>query len=117
MFFVGILNVSAFVVVSKTSQVAPKPITAKVATELVKTSYPELAGYPSDSLPPKTITYKKSLDGWYLAFIQLGSGRPILSASCFFVSNYKIVQPNGTYVPVSSSGQTEKMTISPVTCK
>ena len=35
----------------------------------------------------KSIKTEKGPDGWYVAFIQEGSGRPIIDVSCFLVKN------------------------------
>ena len=57
------------------------------AINIVKTAYPEFANYPNDHLPPQSIKTEKDSDGWYIAFVQEGSGRPIVWAKCFFVKN------------------------------
>lgn len=57
------------------------------AIETIKSKYPELKEYPTDKLAPKTIKTEKATDGWYIAFIQEGSGVPVISAECFWVKN------------------------------
>jgi hypothetical protein len=55
------------------------------AIRIVHNTYPELEVYPSDELPPRSIRTEKAPGGWYVAFIQEGSGLPILSAQCYYV--------------------------------
>jgi hypothetical protein len=89
-------------------------LTRESAIGLVKAKYPELVGYPSDGLPPRSIGSEDSSEGWYLAFIQNGSGRPILSARCFLVSDEGNVTPTGQYEPHSMP---ELLAISARTCQ
>ncbi len=49
--------------------------------------HPELAAYRTTSLPPSSIETKDAPDGWYVGFIQSGSGVPgILNAKCYHVT-------------------------------
>jgi hypothetical protein len=57
------------------------------AIRILRNAIPDLRTYPSDALPPRSIRAEQAPDGWYIAFIQEGSGLPILSARCYFVSN------------------------------
>ena len=67
------------------------------AIEIIKNRFPELKEYPSDKLPPKSIKTEKADDGWYVAFIQEGSGVPIIGARCYWVkNNNKIMQKEYT---------------------
>jgi hypothetical protein len=85
------------------------------AINAVKSSYPDFASYPSNELPPKGIYAEESNEGWYLAFIQFGSGRPILGADCFFVkTSDNSVYPTGKFVPEPAD---TRITISPRTCE
>lgn len=61
------------------------------AISLIQRTYPELLGYPSDNLPPRLIKAEKADDGWHVAFIQNGSGVPIIRARCFLVSNDVVI--------------------------
>ena len=74
-------------------------ITEADAIKTIQNQYSEFQTYPSDSLPPKTIQTQQTTDGWYVAFVQEGSGKPIISANCFFVNNDKSVKTNGVYEP------------------
>jgi hypothetical protein len=65
------------------------------AIELLQNTYPELRAYPSDELPPRSIRTEQTPDGWYVAFIQEGSGLPILSARCYFVGNDQVTMVTG----------------------
>lgn len=89
-------------------------MTREAAIGLVAAKYPELASYPSEALPPRTIISESSLEGWYLAFVQNGSGRPILSARCFKAVMDGTVVPSGEYIP---HGEPEPLTISAKTCQ
>jgi len=55
------------------------------AIQLLQDTYPELRAYPSDELPPRSIRTEHTTEGWHVAFIQEGSGLPILSARCYYV--------------------------------
>lgn len=57
------------------------------AIEIIKNRFPELKEYPSDKLPPKSIKAEKADDGWYVAFVQEGSGVPVIGARCYWVKN------------------------------
>jgi len=69
------------------------------AISLLKAAYPEYKNYPNDNLPPQSIQTKQASNGWYVAFVQEGSGRPILEAKCFLVSNEKTITIIGKYLP------------------
>jgi hypothetical protein len=74
-------------------------LTNSEVISLLKTAYPEYKNYPNDNLPPQSIQTKQSSNGWYIAFVQEGSGRPILEAKCYFVSNDKSITFIGEYLP------------------
>jgi len=61
------------------------------AIATVRDSFPELRGYPSDNLPPRSIRTERDSDGWFVAFVQEGSGIPIIDARCFHVGNDRSV--------------------------
>lgn len=89
------------------------------AIETVKNQFPELREYPSDKLAPKSIKAEKASDGWHVAFIQEGSGRPIISAKCFFIDNQKNIMSMKTYTPgveENSSADFSPKTCSPGAC-
>jgi hypothetical protein len=65
------------------------------AIRIVHNTSPELEAYPSDELPPRSIRTEKAPGGWYVAFIQEGSGLPILSARCYYVGNDREVRLTG----------------------
>jgi len=65
------------------------------AITMVKEHYPELKDYPSTTLPPRSIRTEQSAEGWYIAFIQEGSGRPVIAARCYLVNQE--VSIKGTY--------------------
>ena len=69
------------------------------AISLLKAVYPEFKNYPNDNLPPQSIQTKQASNGWYVAFVQEGSGRPILEAKCFLVKNDKTITIIGEYLP------------------
>ena len=69
------------------------------AISLLKAAYPEFKNYPNDNLSPQSIQTKQASNGWYVAFVQEGSGRPILEAKCFLVADDKTISSIGEYVP------------------
>jgi len=80
------------------------PVTSAImseskAIEIIKNQFPELKEYPSDKLAPKSIKTEKAPDGWYVAFIQEGSGRPIILAKCYFIDNSEKITNTGVWSP------------------
>jgi len=73
--------------------------TTEQAVSAIKARYAELADYPSDSLPPRSITTEKDSKGIYVAFIQNGSGRPIIGARCFLVTSNGTITETGQFSP------------------
>lgn len=91
---VGILVVTFFVFKQPRQTITTKD----QAIAYLQQQYPELKEYPSDNLPPRSIVEEKADEGWYVAFVQEGSGRPIIEADCFWVKEDKsIIQRK--YVP------------------
>jgi hypothetical protein len=85
-----------------------------VAVSLIKAQYPQLADYPSDNLPPRSILVE--YDGqYYVAFIQNGSGVPIISARCFAIGANEIISEIGSFEPLT--GQSPALNISAKTCQ
>jgi hypothetical protein len=74
-------------------------LTESEAISLLKAAYPEFKNYPNDNLPPQSIQTKQASNGWYIAFVQEGSGRPILEAKCFLVRDDKTIMSIGVYAP------------------
>lgn len=74
-------------------------LTKSEVISLLKAAYPSYKNYPNDNLPPQSIQTKQSSNGWYVAFVQEGSGRPILEAKCYFVSNDESITFIGEYLP------------------
>jgi hypothetical protein len=74
-------------------------LTESEAISLLKATYPEFRNYPNDNLPPQSIQTKQTSNGWYVAFVQEGSGRPILEAKCFLVADNRTITCIGEYVP------------------
>ncbi len=87
-------------------------LTEAESITLVKKQYPEFNSYPSDNLPPTSIKSERANDGWYLAFIQNGSGIPIIEAKCFFVNADKQISLVGEF-----KNKEFEMDISPQTCR
>lgn len=69
------------------------------AIETIKNQFPELKEYPSDKLAPKSIETQKTENGWHVAFVQEGSGVPIILARCYFIDNTKEITSTGVYSP------------------
>jgi len=84
------------------------------AIETIKNQFQELKEYPSDKLAPKSIKTEKAANGWYVAFVQEGSGRPIISAKCYLVDNQKNIMSEKTYNPTIGEDSTAEF--SPITC-
>ena len=74
-------------------------LTEAEAISLLKAAYSEYKNYPNDNLPPQSIQTKQASSGWYIAFVQEGSGRPILEAKCFLVTDNKTITSIGVYLP------------------
>lgn len=74
-------------------------LTEGQAIRILQDSYPELTDYPSDTLPPRSIRSEADGEGWYVAFVQEGSGRPMLGAKCFHVSADESVRATGEFQP------------------
>lgn len=91
-----------------------KTISEATAIEIIKNKFSDLKEYPSNQLPPKSIKTEKANDGWYVAFIQEGSGKPIIGAKCFFVNNNEDVVEIDKF---DSSINNNTLNISPKTCK
>ena len=92
----------------------PQPIIAlreKEAIDTILIQYPELALYQTTNLPPSSIESTQSADGWYVGFIQRGSGVPgILNAKCYYVQSNKTITPIGEYVQ-GTSGAMENINL------
>jgi len=95
------------IVISGCSTVKENTIESK-AISVIKEKYSEFKDYPSNNLPPKSISTEEWNDGWYVAFIQEGSGRPIISAKCFFVDAHNNITNNGEYIPALGDDSIQK---------
>jgi hypothetical protein len=85
------------------------------AVAKIKAKYSEFSDYPSDLLPPKSIKYAQVNDIWYVAFIQEGSGVPIISAKCFTVDGSDVVTLFSEFTPQNNDVLTNPF--SPIYCK
>jgi hypothetical protein len=113
--FVAILFVGAIFWYLNGSKTATSGILSEsTAIETIKNQFPEFKEYPSDKLAPKSIKTEKATDGWYVAFVQEGSGRPILSAKCYLIDNQKNIVSEKTYNPAIGEDSTAEF--SPITC-
>jgi len=74
-------------------------LTESEAISILKKDYPEYQNYPNDNLPPQSIRTDEDIDGWYISFVQEGSGRPIIKAKCFFVDNNGNIRVIGEFEP------------------
>lgn len=70
----------------------------------IKAKYPELKDYPSDKLPPRSIVIEQEQNNLYVAFIQNGSGRPIIGARCFLIKSDSAIVENGNFTPSNDNG-------------
>ena len=66
------------------------------AVRILQNACPGLKGYPSTTFAGRSVRTEKAADGWYVAFIQHGSGVPIISARCYLVGDDRTVTPTGT---------------------
>jgi hypothetical protein len=89
-------------------------ISESQAIGVIKNQFPEFKEYPSDKLAPKSIKTEKADNGWYVAFVQEGSGRPIISAKCYLIDNQKNIMSGKTYNPAIGEDSTAEF--SPITC-
>jgi hypothetical protein len=83
------------------------------AIRIVQETWPDLRDYSPGHLTLKTIGTQKVPDGWYVAFIQEGSGVPIISARCYHVGNDLTVRQAGQ---LNHSTMVQRGDFSPVTC-
>jgi len=84
-------------VIDKYTNLRVEEISQVKAIEIMQNRFPELKEYPSDKLPPKSIKVEKADDGWYVAFVQEGSGVQVIDARCYWVkNNNKIMQKDYT---------------------
>ena len=86
-------------------------LTESEAISLLKAAYPEFKNYPNDNLPPQSIQTKQASNGWYVAFVQEGSGRPILEAECFLVRDDKTITSIGVYAPKVGGDSLEDLSV------
>jgi hypothetical protein len=93
-FLIFLIIASSIIYLTKN---AKNNLTEDKAISVLKFSYPEYQNYPNDNLPPQSIRTKKDINGWYVAFVQEGSGRPILGAKCFFVNNKESIRFIGEF--------------------
>ena len=70
----------------------------------IKAKYPELKDYPSDKLPPRSIVIEQEQNNLYVAFVQNGSGRPILGARCFLIKSDNTIVGNGNFTSNNDNG-------------
>jgi hypothetical protein len=83
------------------------------AIRIVQETWPDLRDYSSGYLTLKTIRTQRAPDGWYVAFIQEGSGVPIISARCYHVGNDRTVRQTGL---LDHSVMVQSGDFSPKTC-
>ena len=82
------------------------------AIRIIQETWPDLRNYPSE-MSLTSIRTQKAPDGWYAAFIQEGSGLPILSARCYHVGNDRTVRQTGL---LNHSIMVQPGDFSPETC-
>ena len=119
-FIVGILFgvLGTIIFLSQKPEVS-NTFTKDDAIKLLQTQNPEFKDYPSDNLPPRSIKTGEAENGWYIGFVQEGSGRPIISATCFFVDNQKNIMSQRIYNPTieeDSMAEFSPRTCSPGAC-
>ena len=93
---IGVLSIVFFAINQQRQSVV---FTEAQAIDFIKQKYPELKDYPSDNLPPKSIVAEKDGQIWHIAFVQNGSGRPIIEARCFVLGSDKSIEEK-KYIPL-----------------
>ena len=100
-------------------QTTPQTIMTQSASDKaiakVKAQNPDLKDYPSDLLPPKSIRYAELNGTWYVAFLQEGSGVPLISAKCFTVDGSGVVTLFSEFTP--QQNEVLNNNFSPISCK
>lgn len=102
-----------FALIISQSDQKPK-LSEQQAIGIIKAQFPELRSYPSTGLPPTSIITEQSPEGWHIAFVINGSGRPYISAECF------LVRPDKTFSLIAVLGSehaNDKARLSPKDCK
>lgn len=82
--------------------VSPIPMSESRAMSVIQDQFPALKDYPSDDLAPRSIHTEQADNGWYIAFVQEGSGRPIIRVQCYFVDTTEEVTSTGVFSPEDS---------------
>jgi hypothetical protein len=82
-----------------TSQAETAAVTAEAAVAAVVRRHPDLAGWGSTSLPPRSVeTAARPGGGWFVGFIGRGSGRPgVLEGRCYRVDASGRVASTGRF--------------------
>ncbi len=100
---IGLIIIAIIFVMFYSLNKTEKVLGEEEAINSVIEAYPELAVYKTMELPPSSIKTLQKVDGWYVGFIQNGSGLPgIRRAECYNVSLENIVVQVGTYQPSDS---------------
>ncbi len=111
---IGLLLLCSIFIISCIKQPFTEKLSESEAISILKIANPEFKDYPNNNLAPQSIKTEKMTDGWYIAFIQEGSGRPIISAKCFLIDNQKNILSMRQYNPkVEENSNAE---FSPKTC-
>lgn len=85
-----------------TKVVSPIIMNESTAIAVIQDQFPTLKDYPSDDLAPRSIHTEQARNGWYIAFVQEGSGRPIIRVQCYFVDTTEKVTSTGVFSPEDS---------------
>lgn len=87
---VVLILIASYFYFKKPNNTTPITMSEAVAIETLKAKFPELKDYPDNNgFPPKVIKTEQASDGWYVAFIEEGSGVPIIDVRCFLIKNNK----------------------------
>ncbi len=113
----GVLIIAGCVVLLVALLVSTKPkthgfATANEVTAYLQGKYPELLS-TGGGLVPRSITIERVGTDWYVAYVQNGSGRPIISARCFRVASDAKVTEQSYTVPLEDRATK----FSAVTCR
>jgi len=111
--FFGILLLIVIIIVLYSGYESKTNLSREEAIEIAKNKYPEFEDFPSNSLPPKVVFTQPTSEGVYVAFVQGGSGRPIIWGKCYLVRNSDSVEKTGEYNP---DLEDMNLSITPKTC-
>ena len=93
-----VLGLAAAYFYTSSTPPAAREFTKEDAIQVAIGKYPELSAYQHTDLPPSSVEAQQAGDGWYVGFIQRGSGLPgILNAKCYHVTTDSRIDMTGQF--------------------